>query len=207
MKVSSVMTREVVTVHPEDSVQYTAGLLTRYDITSLPVVDDENNVIGIVSETDLLRGRLAADPRSHLTPTIVDEPDPPTLVREVMTPTAACMAASSDTADVAALMLETNVRAVPIVDGAALVGIVSRRDLLRTLLRDDEAIHREVVDRLEAYSGETGRWPVTVENGIVTIGGHVSDEREAQTLIALARTVDGVLRVHVHAHKLIGHRG
>ena len=95
-------------------------------------------------------------------------------------------------------MRRLRVRAVPIVDGARLVGIVSRRDLLRTLLRDDNAIKSEVTQRLDEYAGKSSRWNVAVEEGVVTIRGHFDDAAEQQIVTVLARTVPGVVRVHTH---------
>jgi CBS domain-containing protein len=93
-------------------------------------------------------------------------------------------------------MLENNVRAVPIVDGAHLVGIVSRRDLLRTLLRPDAGIVNDVTERLDDYSGNPGRWKVKVVDGVVSITGRFADSDEQRIVTAVVRTVPGVLRVH-----------
>jgi CBS domain-containing protein len=125
-------------VHTATSVRHAAELLTERGVTSLPVLDDER-VVGIVSEVDLIRDRMPHDPRSHLRPEPHDQPDPARLARDVMGDVAVCLGENADAADVAALMLDNNVRAVPIVDGVRPVGIVSRRDLLRSLLRDDDA--------------------------------------------------------------------
>jgi osmotically-inducible protein OsmY len=80
------------------------------------------------------------------------------------------------------------------------VGIVSRRDVLRTLLRNDEAIRAEVCERLDNYTGRD-RWRVEVHDGLVTIDDHSADERERDAVIALTRTVAGVLRVHATGHR------
>lgn len=195
MKVREIMTRDVATVHADDSVRHAADVLTERGVTSLPVLDDDDRVIGIVSEIDLIRNRMPHDPRSHLRPQAHEQPDPARLIRDVMSDVVVCLGQSADTADVAALMLDNNVRAVPIVDGARLVGIISRRDLLRTLLRDDNAVRADVSQRLDDYAGQSGRWQVDVADGIATIKGHFAGAEE-EIVTVLARTVPGVIRVH-----------
>jgi CBS domain-containing protein len=95
-------------------------------------------------------------------------------------------------------MVNNNVRAVPIVDGVQLLGIVSRRDLLRTLLRPDDAIREEILQRIGDYTGEAAPWRVTVEEGSAMIEGPFNDGARKDIVIALARAVPGVLRVHTH---------
>lgn len=196
MRAHEIMTTSVVTVEPETPVERAAALLAENGVTSLPVLDDEARVVGIVSEGDLIRGRMPHDPRSHLRRMADEESDPPRLVREVMTADVVCLGKFADTADIAALLLESNIRALPIVDAEHLVGIVSRRDLLRTLLRDDSTIVRELTSRLADYSGEEHRWRVHVDSGVVTVRGPFDSPREETIVTVLARTVPGVVRVH-----------
>ena len=200
MRAREIMTRQVVTVRTDTPAQKAAALLSEHGVTSLPVLDDDDRVVGIVSEIDLIRDRMPHDPRSHLRPATHEQRDPARLVGQVMTDTVVCMPETADTGDLASTMLENNVRAVPIVDGGRLLGIVSRRDLLRTLLRDDDAIRAEVTQRLDDYAGEANRWTVAVDEGIVTIAGHFDDTQE-EIIAVLARTVPGVVRVHTQRHR------
>lgn len=195
MKIREIMTRPVTTVHTDTPVEEAAALLATHNITSLPVLDDNDEVVGIVSEADLIRDRM---PRhEHDT---ADRENPAHLVWQVMTDTVVCLTDSADTADAAELMLNYDVRAVPIVEGGRLEGIISRRDLLRTLVRDDDVIAAEVRERLGFYSGQHGRWTVAVEDGVVTVGGSFDDEAERQVVTVLARTVTGVNAVHSRSH-------
>ena len=202
MKASDIMTRDVITVRPDTPVRAAVALMAEHRITSMPVLDDDGNVIGIVSELDLLRDRMPHDPRAHLWQHSEERPDPAVTVLDVMTDTVICLSENADAADLAELLVDNNVRAVPIISGAELVGIVSRRDVLRTLLRDDTAISADVRERLDAYAGETDRWRVEVQDGVVTVRGQFDDERQQRTVAALVDTVAGVVRVHLHA----GHR-
>lgn len=200
MRAREIMTQPVVTARTDTAIPDAAGLLAEHGITSLPVLDDDDRVVGIISEVDMIRNRMPHDPRSHLRPEPHEQPDPARLVRDVMSDTVICLGESADTADLAALMVDNNVRAVPIIDGSRLVGIVSRRDLLRTLIRDDAAITDEVRQRLADYAGESGRWHVGVADGVVTIRGHFEDDAQREIVTVLARTVPGALRVHTQHH-------
>ncbi|HLY34154.1 MAG TPA: CBS domain-containing protein [Jatrophihabitantaceae bacterium] len=197
MRAAEIMTRDVATVRPDTAVRHAIELMAEHSCTSLPVLDDDDRVVGIVSEVDLLRDRMPHDPRSHLRRDDSPQDDPARLVRDVMRDTVVCMPATADSADLAEVMLTNNIRAVPIVDGAMLVGIVSRRDVLRTLLRDDKAIATEVARRLEDYAGTPHRWDVQVQDGIVGIYGSFSSD-ESHIVEVLAHAVPGVVRVHCH---------
>jgi CBS domain-containing protein len=204
MKASEIMTRNVVTVHPAIPVREAIALLAEHCITSMPVLDDDHNIIGIVSELDLLRERMPHDPRAHLRPEQDNRPDPARTVRDVMSDVVICAPENADSADLAELLVDNRVRALPVLRGGDLVGIVSRRDLLRILLRDDSAIRAEVQERLDAYAGESGRWRVDVDAGVVTVHGHFDDDRQRQIIDVLTRTVPAVVRVHLEAtHPLL----
>jgi CBS domain-containing protein len=125
-------------------------------------------------------------------------PDPDKTVWSVMTPVAVCLTEFADVADIAETMVDGDMRAIPIVDGPRILGIVSRRDLLRTLVRSDETIAAEIRARLEAQPGGVPEdCAVSVTDGIVTIVGRFQTPSEREVVDALARTVSGVQRVHL----------
>jgi CBS domain-containing protein len=197
MRASDMMTRSVVTVRADTPVEHAAALVAKHGITSLPVLDELGDVVGIVSEADLIRQRMPHDPRSHLRPPTDDERlAPARTVGEVMSHPVACLPPNADSADLAALMIDHDVRAVPIVDGQRLVGIVSRRDLLRTLVRADSAVALDVISILDSYAGKTGQWTADVDGGVVTVSGPFEDDSHRKMVTVLARTVPGVIRVH-----------
>lgn len=190
------MTPNPVTVTSDVPVRVAAAMLRKHQITSMPVVDSDGRVIGMVSELDLLRGRLPHDPRSNLSAR-ADGPDPASTVGEVMSDVVICMPDGADAADLAQTMVLNHIRAVPILAGGDLVGIVSRRDLLKTLLRDDTGIRADALERLTEYDPDATRWDVQVTEGVITVTGRFSDEREQRLIMALLRTVPGAVRVHV----------
>lgn len=204
MQVRDVMTREVVTVGPDTSAKYAAEVMAERGFAALPVVDEGGAVIGIVAEADVLRDRLPADPRLHLRRTPVPDAPPALLVRGVMTTSARTVPATADVADVARLFVDARLRSAPVLDGERLAGIVSRRDLLRTLVRPDEEIRADVLRLVEGYTQEIGGWTVDVADGVATVqrsrattdteGGRRAVDAAVATL---ARTVPGVVAAHV----------
>jgi CBS domain-containing protein len=193
MQAREIMTTSVLTVRPETTVRDAATLLLEHRITAAPVLDADGELIGMVSEGDLVVDRFGHDPRSRLRP-VEDEPPGPQTVAEVMTMPVVALGPSADAADLAEIMLGSDIRSIPIVEGATVIGIVSRRDLLRTLVRDDDAIRDEILQRLSS-SGETADgWDVQVTDGTVLLVGETADGR---AVTALARTVPGVASVHI----------
>jgi CBS domain-containing protein len=98
----------------------------------------------------------------------------------------------------ARLLARHGIKRLPVVDGQGrLVGIVSRADLLRLFLRDDEAIDREVVDDvlMRALWIDPATVLVTVQDGVVTLVGHLECKSLVPMAIHLTRTVPGVVDV------------
>ena len=202
MQVRDVMTREVVTVGPDTSAKHAGEVMADGGYAALPVVTAHGELVGIVAEADVLRDRLPRDPRLHLR----RDPDlggaPPLLVDGVMTEDVRTVPVEADVSDVARLFVDARLRSVPVMDGGRLAGIVSRRDLLRALVRTDARIRTDLEDLVERYTGEPGAWDVRVVEGVATIRrsrGRSMDPpgTEERTLAALARTVGGVVDVHV----------
>lgn len=114
LRARDVMSAPVITVAPEAPIREVADALTRHRISAVPVVDTSGAVLGLVSEYDLLArtGRLA---------------------RDVMT--TALISVTEDTAinDIRHLLVDRRIRRVPVLAGGALVGIVSRSDVVALL--------------------------------------------------------------------------
>jgi CBS domain-containing protein len=189
------MTRSVVTVTADTPIHVAAELLLKHGFSAVPVVDEQENLVGIVSEADLLRGRATSDPRAHLRPLHGDETAPPKTVQEVMTTEVVALPESADEADFASLMLKNRFKSIPVVENGQVVGIVSASDLLRTHIRSDEEITREIRERLREYASGREAWSVDVNDGVVTLTGDVA-EQFTRIAALLAVTVPGVVRVH-----------
>jgi CBS domain-containing protein len=200
MRALEIMSRPVITVHPWTPIREAAAAMTERAITALPVVDAEDRLVGIVSEGDLIWHRVPADPDAHLArPVDAGLDDPPGTVADVMTTAVVTMPTSANLADLAEAMLEYDVHSIPIVSGTAVVGIVSRRDVLRTVVRRDNAIAITVRGSLEEYCGHTGRWDVDVADGTVTVTGPFTDEAERTVVRVIAESASGVGSVELQS--------
>lgn len=204
-KVGNVMTSDVVRVEEAASFKQVAGLLARHRISGLPVVDDDEKVVGVISESDLMArqaqgGRTA--PR-HLRP--LSPASRRTAAKaqaltagQLMSAPPVTVHAHDSIAFSARTMAEHKVERLPVLDEEdRLVGIVTRRDLLQVFLRPDTDIREEVVQ--EVIVNTLWLTPaaveVKVEDGVVTLEGEL--ERESEVSIAGSATarIDGVVAV------------
>jgi CBS domain-containing protein len=206
-KVRSVMTREVVTVGEQTPFTELVRLMAVHKISALPVVDDQGVVIGVVSGADLLRkeeyqqqsegdGWLA---RRHQR--VARAKAAGRTAAEVMSAPAITIDPDATVPMAAKLLARHGIKRLPVVDDQRrLVGIVSRSDLLRLFLRDDEAIRREVVEQvlIRALWVQPYNVTVGVRDGIVTLAGRVERKSIVPAAVRLTRTVPGVVDVVDH---------
>ncbi|MFI6335749.1 CBS domain-containing protein [Streptomyces sp. NPDC050535] len=208
-KVGSVMVTEVVRALYGTPFKEVARLLAEHRISGLPVIDEDEKVIGVISETDLMvrqartpgpgrpkrRFRLAElthaargqAAKAHARTAGQLMSVPPVTVR-----------ADNTIAEAARTMTRSRVERLPVVDEEdRLVGIVTRRDQIQVFLQPDGEIRREVIDEvlvrslwLAPTSVEVG-----VDEGVVTLAGHVERRSEAEIALAMTNRVDGVVAV------------
>jgi CBS-domain-containing membrane protein len=119
---------------------------------------------------------------------------PPSTVAEVMTPGVFTVDADADAARAARLMLERGYRSLPVTDGAEVVGIVSRGDLLRALARADDAIRADVERLVREHARLLAELEIRVADGVVTFAGELPSVARPLPE-ALARDVPGTLTV------------
>jgi CBS domain-containing protein len=197
MRARDIMTSPVHTVWQNASVESAAQLVTAKAVTALPVVDLHGLLVGMVSEGDLLWHRVPAEPADA---SEVPETDPdhrPGTVAEVMSAYPLTTTPTTDVSRVAEAMLEHDVRSVPVLEGRTLVGIISRRDILRTMVRGDNELAHDVQQRLDQYAGDQHRWIATVEGGVAVVAGPYRNDTERAVVTVLARTVPGVAAVRM----------
>ena len=195
MRAKDLMTTPVVTVRSDTPAKEAARLLASRGFTALPVVDDDT-LLGVVTEADLIDGRILPGPRSL----IGDDPPPPSeprahLVADAMTSDPVVVASTTDAVEVARVMLDRHLRTLPVVDDGRLVGIVTRRDLLRTIARHDRDIAQDVRHRLAIAC--RGSWNVDVTDGVVTLSTDRADASERHVAQVVAAALPGVLGVHL----------
>jgi CBS domain-containing protein len=188
MRASDVMTVGVVTVSRATTVAAIARIMVHQGIGSVFVVSSSSELLGVVTEADLLRLQQHPDPTRHATPVDVTERQEPRTAEEIMSVDVLAVPADADTADVASTMLNSNLTCVPVVDGGDLIGVISRSDFLRPLCRDDEDIATQLAEALEAISGD---WRAAVREGHVRLMGTGSQE----TATRVAWAIPGVIAV------------
>lgn len=192
MRATDLMTRPVWTLRADDTLEHAVALLSGRHITAAPVLDRVGDLVGILSEGDLLRAH-------HLTET--GPPDSPdrtraTVVADVMSRDVVVMPADAELSEIAEAMLYHRVHSVPILDGASEVaGMICRHDLLRAYVRTDDMVELDVQHRLDDYAGGNRTWIATVHQGAVEITGGYLDDVERRIVGILARTVSGVSSV------------
>lgn len=197
MLVREAMTSPVVTIPRAATVRQAIRILHEHCVTALPVVDGPGRLAGIVSEMDLLQGLFEHDPRAFVRPVATPASPSPRLVEEVMTREVETARPNTDVAVLAETMMKTRIKSVPVLDGSAIVGIVSRRDLIAILARGDARIRDDVLAAIAEYGPGGARWDVSVRDGAVELRGR-ADESAQRIADVLARTVPGVTRVSIH---------
>jgi len=201
VKVEEVMTRDVATVAPQAQLRVVAEILARRGISGVPVVDG-GRVLGVVSEADIVekeaielqparfarllgRGRVGAKKAART-------------AQEAMTSPAVTVAPHLDVARAARLMVERSINRLPVVtEDGALVGIVSRADLVRAFVRPEEEIARELREEVAVKTlwMDPAELEISVEDGEVTLAGEVGMRADAELLERFAARVPGVVSV------------
>ncbi|SNS09965.1 CBS domain-containing protein [Anaerovirgula multivorans] len=144
MLAKDIMTREVITVRKEDTVEDVIKLLLDHNVSGLPVVDEENRVVGIITEGDLIyrSKNLHLPAYFTLLDSYIFLENPKNLetqirkmagykVEEVMTAEVIVVNEEETIETVATLMTEKKVNRIPVVKEDELVGVISRRDIIK----------------------------------------------------------------------------
>ena len=202
MNIEQVMTRKVISVLPGTPLKEVAALLTRHRISGLPVCDAEGEILGVVSEKDVLFKELGPDERRGPL-TWLFEPKRPSakaLARtagEAMTSPPITIGLKQTIAQAARLMIEQAANRLPVVSNGELVGIVSRGDLVRAFVRSDEEIAREIADDVLRHTLwiSPERVEVEVDAGIVALAGQLDTRTRAELVEAFVGRVPGVVSV------------
>jgi CBS domain-containing protein len=219
MNAVDIMTRNILSVGPGSPVVEAIGLMLDNHVSGLPVIDEAGQLVGILTEGDLLRrgetgterhrprwveilmgpGRLASEyVQTH-----------GRKVGEIMTRDLVSVEPGTPLDEIVELMERHRIKRVPVMDGKKLVGIVSRADFLRALARrlaEQSAVaanDEEIRERILAELAKVSWVPrdgvgITVENGVVDLNGVILDEKEREALRVAAENVPGVRAVEDH---------
>jgi CBS domain-containing protein len=218
MRAHQIMTRPVITVTPETTIVEAANTMLQRHISGLPVVDAAGKLVGIVSEGDFIRrselgtqrkrgrflafilgpGQAAAD--------FVHERG--RKVAEVMTPEPFTVTEDTRLEKIVALMEKHHVKRLPVMRGDRIVGILSRANLLQAMASlareipdptaDDDHIRNRIIDAIANNDWCPHGLSVVVRDGVVDLGGVITDDRSRQACIVAAENVTGVKKVHDH---------
>ncbi|MGP4051259.1 CBS domain-containing protein [Streptomyces sp. 2A115] len=201
--VSDLMTTPVVSVRRDTGFKEIAQLLAEYDITAVPVVDEEDRPVGVVSEADLLRKEAAQLDPAGLLPVL--HPKPAARAKAEASTAEGLMNSPAVTArpqwtvvEAAQVMERHRVKRLPVVDEAGrLVGVISRADLLRVFLRGDRAIREEISRDVLVRTLGIAPSAVTVHvvDGRISLKGFVERKSLIPVVVRLCRGVDGVVDV------------
>ncbi|TDR90023.1 CBS domain-containing protein [Enterovirga rhinocerotis] len=213
MKVADVLTWGVVSVRPDDTLERAVALMLGERVSGLPVVSEAGELVGILTEGDLLR-RAELGTEKRRTRWLEFLAGPGKLaeeysqargrrVAELMTERVVSIPLSAPLSEAVDLMTRNKVKRLPVVDGQRVVGILSRSDLLRALSRSMPAPNRQVskpdADLLKEVEAEMGKLPfatgaieIGVAEGVVRLTGAIMDERERNAIRIAAENVPGV---------------
>ncbi len=209
MRIEQIMNRDVITVAPETSLKDVAQLLVEHRISGVPVCGPAGEVLGVVSEADILRKEEGispdlARPIAWLVRRLDGELDKirAGTAAEAMSTPALTVRPSQDVSEAARLMVDYMINRVPVVSGDRLVGIVSRADLVRAFIRSDEEIEREIREDVlfRTMLLTPGDFDVSVEQGRVVLSGPVNMEEDAEILERCVRRIPGVVDVEADLH-------
>ncbi|GKQ37485.1 CBS domain-containing protein [Streptomyces sp. A012304] len=200
--VSDVMTHTVAAIGRGAAFKEVVRIMHDWKVSALPVLEGEGRVVGVVSEADLLLKEEFRD----------EDPDRHTQLQrltdlakagavtagELMTAPALTVRADATLAQAARVMARAKVKRLPVVDELGMLqGIVSRADLLKVFLRDDEDIAEEVRREVVSYlfPAPTSAVRVAVREGVVKLGGRIRDTSLVPVAARLIRAVAGVVDI------------
>jgi CBS-domain-containing membrane protein len=146
-----IMTRDVISVGPDTSIEELSSLLVKHQISGVPVVDDSGGIYGIVTDNDL----ISRNKRLHI-PTVVSFLDAAiylesskkfeqevkrltaTRVGDICVRKVVTIGEDTTVVDIATIMSEKKLHLLPVVKAGKVVGIVGKRDMLKAVARQEE---------------------------------------------------------------------
>ena len=200
-----VMTPHVFTVRLETTVKDIAALMLRHHVSGLPVVTEDGELIGIVTEADLLHketgprlpaGRFRHMWRSFSRATSVLKKAEGLTAAALMTAPVIIVEEATPLHEIAALMVRRRVNRVPVMRAGRLVGIVSRADIMQAFTRTDAEVAAAVRATLRHDLWvDVTRIGIDVRDGVVHLDGQVERRSERDLVTRWVSAVDGVVAV------------
>jgi CBS domain-containing protein len=200
MRVLDIMSIDVLTVSPEESLKTAARLMVERGVSGLPVVNAAGKLVGIITEADFLEREADRSQRRLLDalmhkPGTVSEAE---TVGEVMSTHPVIIYPEASVTEAARVMSHHHVKRLPVVnDEGELQGIISRGDVVTVFTRPDDVIEDEIrediIDRVLLLDGDS--LEVEVADGIVRLAGVLPTRTDKRLLEEMVRRIDGVVRM------------
>jgi CBS domain-containing protein len=212
MRVGDVMSTQLVTLVPGHSVRHAAQIMLEHGVSGVPVVEADQ-VVGILTEGDLLRRvELSTEGNRSRFPTAVAGIARDFVrthswrVADVMSSPVVTVDESVSLADAAILLSTRGIKRVPVLRDGALVGILSRADLLKIIARSqpeqiaegDEALRRAAQARIGELAIFAAAPLVTVEDHVVHLWGIVRSEAERDAARVAVEGIAGIAGMESH---------
>ncbi len=200
MRVLDIMSIDVLTVAPEDSLKAAARRMVEAGVSGLPVVDTNGKLVGIITEADFLE-READKTHRRLLDALMHKPDTVVeadTVGEVMSTHPVVIYPEASVTEAARVMSHHHVKRLPVVnDEGVLQGIISRGDVVTVFTRPDDVVEDEIrediINRVLLLDADS--LDVDVSDGIVVLSGCLPTRTDKRLLEEMVRRIDGVVRM------------
>ncbi|MGH3251262.1 MAG: CBS domain-containing protein [Trebonia sp.] len=200
--VKDVMSTHVIAVRRSASFKDMAAMLHEQRISAFPVLDDDNKVIGVVSEADLLTKEAFGGDEPGALHSLLHQGEhsraTAVTAAKLMTKPAVTIGPDEPVSHAARLMYTSRVKRLPVVnDEGTLIGIVSRADVLSVYSRPDAEIAHEISEDLilDTFVCDPAHFTVAVKNGVVTIEGAPETALIGRDIVKGIRHLEGVVAV------------
>src|SRR5215469_8381995 len=218
MRAHQIMTRDVLTVRPDTTIEEAAKLMLRNHISGLPVTNAYGELVGVASESDFLRRSEIGTGRKRpswlqfllgagkVASEFVRERG--RKVEDVMTPDPITVDEETSLEDLVRLMEKNDIKRLPVMSGRTLKGIVTRSNLLQAVASmareipdptaDDDHIRDRIIRTLNQTDWRPIGFDVSVRDGVVHLHGIITTDQARQATIVAAENTAGVKKVHDH---------
>jgi CBS-domain-containing membrane protein len=219
MRAADIMTRDVICVTPEETIDTAIDLMLSKHISGLPVIDDKQRLVGMLTEGDLLRRSEIGTQRERSwwrdafartrgeTQTYLQSHGG--RVKDVMTRTPVVVAEDTPLDEIVRLMETRHIKRLPVTRDSAVIGVVGRADVLAAVVKmrreaklapaDDKRIRQQILDNIAAQDWAAGAVvDVMVRKGAADLWGEVLDVRQAEALSALVESTPGIQHVEIY---------
>lgn len=218
MRAHHIMTKDVISVTPHTTIEDAAKIMLQTHVSGLPVLNDAGELVGVVSESDFLRRNEIGTGRKHAAwlkfftgpgraaAEFIHERG--RKVEDVMTQTVISVNEDTTLDELVRLMEKNDIKRLPVMRETALVGIVTRTNLLQAVASlihkvpdptaDDQHIRERITRAVNATDWRPIGFEATVRDGVVHLHGMITTDEARQATIVAAENTDGVKKVHDH---------